>query len=75
MSKTRGPNRSGQRQRNIAGITTFTASAIAVADMVGIGVFTSLGFQVVDITSAFSVIVLWSLGGKGRNPLKISRAN
>jgi len=63
MSKTRGEDRSGQRQRNPAGITTFTASAIAVADMVGIGVFTSLGFQVIDITSAFSIIVLWVLGG------------
>jgi APA family basic amino acid/polyamine antiporter len=63
MSKTRGQDRSGQRQRTHAGITTFTASAIAVADMVGIGVFTSLGFQVIDITSAFSVIVLWILGG------------
>ena len=63
MSKTRGEDRSGQRRRNPAGITTFTASAIAVADMVGIGVFTSLGFQLVDITSAFSIIVLWVVGG------------
>ncbi len=63
MSKTRGEDRPGQRRRNPAGITTFTASTIAVADMVGIGVFTSLGFQVIDITSAFSIIVLWVLGG------------
>lgn len=63
MSDTRGEDRSGQRQRKLAGITTFTASAIAVADMVGIGVFTSLGFQVQDITSAFSVILLWLVGG------------
>jgi len=61
MSKTRGVDSPGQRK--IAGITTFTASAIAVADMVGIGVFTSLGFQVSDITSAFSVILLWIVGG------------
>jgi len=61
MSKTRGVDRPGQRK--LAGITTFTASAIAVADMVGIGVFTSLGFQVSDITSAFSVIMLWIVGG------------
>ena len=63
MSKTRGEDRPGQRRRNPAGITTFTASAIAVADMVGIGVFTSLGFQLIDITSAFSIIVLWVVGG------------
>ena len=63
MSNSRGEGRPGQRQRKFAGITTFTASAIAVADMVGIGVFTSLGFQVSDITSAFSVILLWVVGG------------
>jgi len=63
MSSPRGAGRSGQRQRKFAGITTFTASAIVVADMVGIGVFTSLGFQVQNITSAFSVLVLWIVGG------------
>lgn len=63
MSSSRGAGRSGRSQRKLAGITTFTASAIAVADMVGIGVFTSLGFQVQNITSAFSVLVLWIVGG------------
>ena len=65
MEKTqpRGEKRPGEPKQSRAGITTFTASAIAVADMVGIGVFTSLGFQVADITSAFSVILLWVVGG------------
>jgi len=40
-----------------------TATALAVADMIGIGVFTSLGFQVQDIPSAFSVLLLWIIGG------------
>jgi APA family basic amino acid/polyamine antiporter len=40
-----------------------TAVALAVADMIGIGVFTSLGFQVKDIPSAFSVLMLWTVGG------------
>lgn len=31
--------------------------------MVGIGVFTSLGFQVRDIESGFSLIMLWVVGG------------
>jgi len=44
-------------------VSTLTASAIVVADMVGIGVFTSLGFQVLDITSGFSLILLWVVGG------------
>jgi len=39
------------------------ATAIVVADMVGVGVFTSLGFQVKDITSGFSLLLLWIVGG------------
>ncbi len=63
MTETRGAGRSGRRRSNTAKITVFTATAIAVADMVGIGVFTSLGFQVQDIKSAFSVLMLWVVGG------------
>ena len=44
-------------------VTTITATAIVVADMVGVGVFTSLGFQVKDIASGFSLILLWVVGG------------
>jgi APA family basic amino acid/polyamine antiporter len=40
-----------------------TATAIVVADMVGVGVFTSLGFQVTDIKSGFSLLLLWVVGG------------
>ncbi len=40
-----------------------TATAIVVADMVGVGVFTSLGFQVIDIRSGFSLLLLWVVGG------------
>ena len=40
-----------------------TATALAVADMIGIGVFTSLGFQVKDIPSGFSLLLLWMVGG------------
>jgi APA family basic amino acid/polyamine antiporter len=39
------------------------ATAIVVADMVGVGVFTSLGFQVKDIPSGFSILLLWTVGG------------
>src|SRR6476620_7198688 len=38
------------------------AIAIVVADMVGVGVFTSLGFQVQDIPSGFSILLLWTIG-------------
>jgi basic amino acid/polyamine antiporter, APA family len=46
-----------------ASVSTLTATAIVVADMVGVGVFTSLGFQVKDITSGFALMVLWFVGG------------
>jgi APA family basic amino acid/polyamine antiporter len=44
-------------------VSTGTATMLAVADMVGVGVFTSLGFQVQDIPSAFSLLMLWIVGG------------
>jgi basic amino acid/polyamine antiporter, APA family len=40
-----------------------TATAIVVANMVGTGVFTSLGFQVAAVPSVFGLIALWVLGG------------
>src|SRR5579864_3267246 len=46
-----------------AGVPWLTATAIVVADMVGVGVFTSLGFQVSDIKSGFSLLLLWVVGG------------
>lgn len=44
-------------------VSVLTATAIVVADMVGVGVFTSLGFQVKDIPSGFSILLLWTVGG------------
>jgi APA family basic amino acid/polyamine antiporter len=44
-------------------ISMLTATAIVVADMVGVGVFTSLGFQVQGIPSGFSLLLLWVVGG------------
>jgi len=44
-------------------VSWVTATAIVVADMVGVGVFTSLGFQVTDIKSGFSLLLLWIIGG------------
>ncbi|MEM1438378.1 MAG: amino acid permease [Pseudomonadota bacterium] len=39
------------------------AVSIVIANMVGTGVFTSLGYQVVDIRSGFALMLLWTLGG------------
>lgn len=44
-------------------ISAVTAIALAVADMIGTGVFTSLGFQVEHIRSGFSLMMLWVVGG------------
>src|ERR1700753_329600 len=44
-------------------VSVAVATAIVVADMVGVGVFTSLGFQVQDIPSGFSILLLWIVGG------------
>jgi basic amino acid/polyamine antiporter, APA family len=44
-------------------VSWLTATAIVIADMVGVGVFTSLGFQVRDITSGFALLLLWIVGG------------
>lgn len=44
-------------------ITIYTATAIVAANMIGTGVFTSLGFQVFDIQTGFSIAALWLIGG------------
>jgi basic amino acid/polyamine antiporter, APA family len=55
---------SGTVSGSVSGTVSWvTATAIVVADMVGVGVFTSLGFQVTDITSGFSLLFLWVVGG------------
>src|SRR5687767_2799239 len=36
---------------------------IVVANMIGIGVFTSLAYQAADIPSGFAIIILWVIGG------------
>ncbi|WP_420581597.1 APC family permease [Reichenbachiella sp.] len=40
-----------------------TASSLVISSMIGTGVFTSLGFQVVDIKSGFAILFLWLIGG------------
>ncbi len=44
-------------------ISLATATSITIANMIGTGVFTSLGFQVVDIHSGFALLMLWVVGG------------
>ncbi|ARK10189.1 APC family permease [Fibrivirga algicola] len=40
-----------------------TACALVISNMVGTGVFTSLGFQVAVVQNTWSIVLLWVLGG------------
>jgi APA family basic amino acid/polyamine antiporter len=48
---------------NIQKIGFATAISLVIANMIGTGVFTSLGFQVLNIESGFAIIMLWVVGG------------
>jgi APA family basic amino acid/polyamine antiporter len=54
------PDNSGKPQ---AGIGLVTCISLVTATMVGTGVYTSLGFQLIDLRSGFSILLLWALGG------------
>ena len=40
-----------------------TACSIVIANIIGTGIFTSLGFQVQEIQSGFALLMLWIIGG------------
>jgi APA family basic amino acid/polyamine antiporter len=40
-----------------------TACSIVIANIIGTGIFTSLGFQLADIQSGFALLMLWVVGG------------
>jgi len=44
-------------------VSLVTATAIVVANIIGTGIFTSLGFQVSGIPSGFALLSLWAIGG------------
>ena len=39
------------------------AVSVIIANMIGTGVFTSLGFQLLDLKPGFPILLLWALGG------------
>src|SRR6187551_1422055 len=63
VSETGSAALPGSRSGSGSTISVVVAISIVVADMVGVGVFTSLGFQVKDIPSGFSILLLWAVGG------------
>lgn len=44
-------------------MSLLTAICIVIANMIGTGIFTSLGFQVGDLPSGFAIVALWTVGG------------
>jgi APA family basic amino acid/polyamine antiporter len=44
-------------------IPVYTASSIVVANMIGTGVFTSLGFQLSAVQNTWTILLLWLAGG------------
>ncbi|WP_298411224.1 amino acid permease, partial [Hydrotalea sp.] len=44
-------------------ISVYTAASIVIANMIGTGVFTSIGFQLNAIQNTWSILSLWAIGG------------
>jgi APA family basic amino acid/polyamine antiporter len=55
--------RSTSSFRGARTVSLFTATCIVIANMVGTGIFTSLGFQVGDLPGGFAIMALWAVGG------------
>src|SRR5436305_14566735 len=61
---TKSPKSIGPNSRTSLRTVGFsTACGIVIANIIGTGVFTSLGFQVADIQSGFALLMLWVVGG------------
>ena len=50
-------------EKKIRKIGMWTASAFVIANMIGTGVFTSLGFQLLGTHQMGAVMMLWLFGG------------
>jgi APA family basic amino acid/polyamine antiporter len=55
--------RPGSSTQSARTISVLTATCIVVANMVGTGIFTSLGFQVGELPTGFAIMALWAIGG------------
>ncbi len=56
-------NKSGSVVGQTKKINWKVGAALVVANMIGTGVFTSLGFQLQDVQNSWSILGLWLLGG------------
>src|SRR5262249_61537292 len=55
--------RSGMSRTPRRSIGFFTASSVVIANIIGTGIFTTLGFQLADIESGFPLLMLCIIGG------------
>ena len=53
----------GDRSASEGRVSVWGAVSVVMGNMIGIGVFTSLGFQISGIQSGFALLLLWVLGG------------
>ena len=44
-------------------LSLWTSVSFIIASMVGTGIFTSLGYQLLEINSIFTLMLLWAIGG------------
>lgn len=51
------------KKNQVYKITTLTGFSLVVANMIGTGAFTSLGFQLKDLNNPTIILILWVLGG------------
>ena len=64
LTTVKSPDRkSPGAERPGRSIGFYTACAIVIANIIGTGVFTSLGFQLPSIHSGFALLMLWIVGG------------
>ncbi|MFM6196698.1 MAG: APC family permease [Planktothrix sp.] len=64
LNQTTPPSNFSEKPNLSSGhISLLTAICLVVANMIGTGIFTSLGFQVIDIQSGFGILLLWLIGG------------
>lgn len=62
-TRTHAASTTDPRMQTSSKYTPATAIAVVVANMIGTGVFTSLGYQIIDIKSTFVLLMLWLVGG------------
>jgi APA family basic amino acid/polyamine antiporter len=54
---------SAEWERSPRNVGFLTACSIVIANIIGTGIFTSLGFQLANIQSGFVLLMLWVVGG------------